>query len=505
MARSTLPWTVGMGTDPGLKRGYNQDAVGKQEPSDARQLRSRGALYIVADGVGGAKHGEVASQMAIRATIRGYYAASATMDNARSLLQAIVQANSQVYHESQKNPEWQGMATTIVAIVAQLDGRLIVANAGDSRAYLVRNGQATVMSEEHSWVAEQVAAGILTPEQAKTHRRRHQITRSLGRRPTVEVAISTHEVLNNDIVVLCSDGITDVIEDDEIADAVRDGEPQAVVTALIDLANSRGGPDNISVLIVKYPQARAAERGKRRLPVGVLAGGAVVAVLAIAAIGAIALSRRTPVSPTGSAVAGVITESPTVEVLSTEEPPASPLASEEVASPTAASAMTQPTATPSQTPAPTEESEREATATLVPTPEATNTPLPTATPARYSVAPDLTEPGDGEWMKSDTAKLKWTFGYTLKANEKFEVRIWKQGEPGIIIERIRTTEKSYDYKMPGYDKYEWTVVALRQPSEGTWLEVSDPASPRWFGWAKREKPSEKEKEPEPTKPKPKPK
>jgi len=488
-----------MGTDPGIKRGYNQDAVGKQEPSDARQLRSRGALYILADGVGGGPSGEVASQVAVRATIQEYYSAPPSMDNARSLRQAIVRANSEVYRQSQENPEWQGMATTIVAIVAQLDGRLIVANAGDSRAYLVRNSQPTIMSEQHSWVAEQVAAGILTVKQAKTHRRRHQITRSLGRRPTVEVAVSTHEMLKNDIVVLCSDGITDVIEDHEIVDAVRDGDLQAVVSGLIDLANSRGGPDNISVLIVRYPQveaARAARAPRKPSRVGLLAAGGVVVVLAVAAIVVVALSRQRAAAPSASAAV----QSPTVEAPPTQEEPTPSLESVEVESPTLVSAVTQPTATPSETPSPTEETERRATATLMPTPEATNTPSPTATPARYGVAPELTEPGDEQWMLSDTTTLKWTFPYTLKANEQFEIRIWKQGQAGNIIERVQSTEKSYDYKMPSYDNYEWTVVVVRKVSEGTWVEVSDPAAVRAFYYAEPEKPADgkKDDKPKPT-------
>jgi len=505
LARPTLPWTVGMGTDPGRKRGYNQDSVGKQEPSDSAQLQSRGALYIVADGVGGGKAGEVASQMAVRATIQGYYGAPPTMDNVRSLRQAISRANDEVFRQSQANPEWQGMATTIVAVVAQLDGRLIVANAGDSRGYVVRNGRASVLTEDHTWVAEQVAAGILTPQQAKTHKRRHQITRSLGRRPTVDVVISTHQVLKNDIVVLCSDGITDVVEDQEIADAVRRGEPQPVVDELIALANSRGGPDNISVLIIKYPQVQAAGApapARKGFPKGVLVGGAVVAVLAIAAVVAGALSRQTPTSPSATAVAAVSTQLPTVEAAPTQEAPA--VITEEATSPTETSAATEPTAAPTQSvQVAATEAEREATATLVPTPEATSTPLPTATPAKYSVAPTLTAPGHEEWMQSSTATLKWSFAWRLKPSEQYELRIWKQGQPGVFIKRLRTTSDSYDYKMPDYDKYEWTVVVLRQPSEGAWVEVSDPAAVRAFYWAKEEKPPEKEDDgkPEPTKPK----
>ena len=103
-------------------------------------------------------------------------------------------------------------------------------------------------------------------------------------------------------------------------------------------------------------------------------------------------------------------------------------------------------------------------------------------------------------MQSDTAKLEWTFPYSLKANEQFEVLIWKQGQAGITIETVRTTERSYDYTMPGYDNYEWTVVVLRQRSGGDWREVSAPAPVRAFYWAKPEKPSEgkKEEEPKPT-------
>jgi len=521
-----------MRTDPGRKRGYNQDSVGKQEPADADLLRKRGALYIVADGVGGGKAGEVASQIAVRMTIKGYYGAPPTMDNARALRHAIIRANSEAYRQSQENPDWRGMATTIVAVVAELDRTLIMANVGDSSGYLVRDGQATVISEEHSWVAEQVAAGILTPQQAKTHKRRHQITRSLGRRPSVEVAMSTHALLPGDIVVLCSDGITDVIEDDEIARAVTSGEPQPVVDELTDLANARGGPDNISVLIIKFPQAagavaarpanrrlRLAEIGqglrpisaKKPFPVAALIGG--VVVIAAVVVGAIALSGKPATTPTPQLVAEASVESPvavvgeshrTIEATQTQEV-STPAPTVAAASPTAAGNAAVPAVAPSASLMPTEsaEADRKPTATLVPSPVATNTPLPTPTPARYSIAPSLTEPGNEQWMQSDTAKLKWTFPYGLKANEQYEVRIWKQGQPGVIIKRLRTTQSSYDYKMPDYGKYEWTVVVLRQPSEGSWVEVSDPAAVRAFYWAKAEEPPDDGK-PEPTKPKPKP-
>jgi len=500
-----------MRTDPGRKRGYNQDSVGKQEPADADLLRKRGALYIVADGVGGGKAGEVASQIAVRMTIKGYYGAPPTMDNARALRHAIIRANSEAYRQSQENPDWQGMATTIVAVVAELDRTLIMANVGDSSGYLVRDGQVTLISEEHSWVAEQVAAGILTPQQAKTHKRRHQITRSLGRRPSVEVAMSTQELLPGDIVVLCSDGITDVIEDDEIARAVTSGDPQPVVDELTDLANARGGPDNISVLIIKFPQAAEARLPRKPFPVAALIGG--VVVIAAVVVGAIALSGKPATTPTPSLVAEASVESSvpvvgeshrTIEATQTQEvSTGAPTAA--AVSPSAASRTAVPAAVPSASVATTEsaEADRKPTATLVPSPIATNTPLPTPTPARYSIAPSLTEPGNEQWMQSDTAKLKWTFPYGLKANEQYEVRIWKQGQPGVIIKRLRTTQTSYDYKMPGYDKYEWTVVVLRQPSEGSWVEVSDPAAIRAFYWAKAEAPPDDGK-PEPTKPKPKP-
>ena len=103
MAKSKLPWTVGMKTDPGRKREYNEDSVDGHEPDDVRQLRSRGALYIVADGVGGGRAGEVASKVAVRTTIEGYYGAPRSMDNVRSLRWAIAQANREVFRQSQQN------------------------------------------------------------------------------------------------------------------------------------------------------------------------------------------------------------------------------------------------------------------------------------------------------------------------------------------------------------------------------------------------------------------
>ncbi|MBN1643028.1 MAG: Stp1/IreP family PP2C-type Ser/Thr phosphatase, partial [Anaerolineae bacterium] len=254
-------------TDPGQRRALNEDAwrvAGASAEGDA--IVERGYLFAVADGMGGHAAGEVASQIAIEALFAGYYASAdaSPMSPAMRLEQAILAANARIHAESGHRASQAGMGTTIVAAVVH-DKWLTVANVGDSRAYLIRRGATQQITHDHSWVAEQVAAGLLTEEQAQNHTYRSVVTRCLGHQP--QIAVDTFELVlePGDQVLLCSDGLSNQVSEGEMVRIATDAAPQRAVRELVDLANRYGGPDNITaVLLEVVDEAQAAARAERR-------------------------------------------------------------------------------------------------------------------------------------------------------------------------------------------------------------------------------------------------
>src|ERR1700680_1634921 len=173
-------------------------------PKDQLIMAKKGALFIVADGMGGHAAGEVASEIAVDTVSNVYYQDNSD-DAATSLLHAIKRANALIHQRAAENMLRSGMGTTCVAAV--LRGNMAyIANMGDSRAYLVRNGQVKQVSQDHSWVAEQVRAGLLTEDQARTHAQRNVITRSLGTQADVDIDVFLEPLQENDCVGLCTDG-----------------------------------------------------------------------------------------------------------------------------------------------------------------------------------------------------------------------------------------------------------------------------------------------------------
>jgi serine/threonine protein phosphatase PrpC len=247
---------VGQKTDPGLVRKHNEDYVDYIVPEDGDQLHVKGAIFLVADGMGGHLAGEVASRMAVERAKRTYYAdRSHSVDE--SLRQAFNSANQAVYDLAQADPDKTGMGTTLVAAVV-LNRRVTVANVGDSRAYLLRRKRLARITMDHSWVEEQVQAGILTPEQAEKHPQRNLITRALGTRPSVEVDLFHLDLRRGDMLLLCSDGLSGPVAEREMARIARSLPPAQAVTELVARANEQGGRDNISVAIVQVRSDRAA-------------------------------------------------------------------------------------------------------------------------------------------------------------------------------------------------------------------------------------------------------
>lgn len=239
---------MGAKTDLGRVRENNEDKFDFYEPEDLAVLATKGTFYAVADGMGGHSAGQIACELALKTVIREYYA-SPTADIEASLRQAISDANALVYDTGQMIAERQNMGTTLTAAIVRED-RLTLAQVGDSRAYLVRDGSATQLTEDHSWVAEQVRQGVMTVQEAQGSPFRNIITRSIGTASTVESDITSHALQPGDRLVLCSDGLTAHLEPEEIAAVVQEHSPSVAALRLVDAANERGGRDNITVLVL---------------------------------------------------------------------------------------------------------------------------------------------------------------------------------------------------------------------------------------------------------------
>ncbi len=243
---------VAQHTDIGCKRSVNEDNLLTVLPQDPQTFKDKGALFVVADGMGGHTRGARASELAVT-TVREVYYQDAQEDSAASLVHAIKQANALIYAENLargiKLDDKDGMGTTCIA--AALQGQtLTVANVGDSRVYVIHAGQMRQVSRDHSLVADMVREGTLTPEQARTHEQRNVIYRCLGVQAEVEVDVFVETVEEGDRLLLCTDGLSGSVEDDEMLHIVQTFDPEESVRQLIARANAAGGPDNITAIVV---------------------------------------------------------------------------------------------------------------------------------------------------------------------------------------------------------------------------------------------------------------
>jgi protein phosphatase len=238
---------IGFATHPGRKRRHNEDSYVVDPP-----------MFAVADGMGGAKAGEVASGLAAAALKE---AATDGKSGEERVTQLIQEANRRVFRRANEDREASGMGTTMTVALVE-DGRVVFGHVGDSRAYLIRGGSIEQLTDDHSLVAELVRSGRLTPEEAEVHPQRSVITRAVGTEPDVDVDTFTIEPEDGDLFLICSDGLTDMVDDGTIIDAIdrhRDDLDEAA-KALVGAANRVGGEDNITVLLVEVgTEAEAAD------------------------------------------------------------------------------------------------------------------------------------------------------------------------------------------------------------------------------------------------------
>ncbi|QBR72022.1 serine/threonine-protein phosphatase [Beijerinckiaceae bacterium] len=257
-------------TDVGRVRSSNEDSVAFVIPSNNEPSARRGSLLLVADGMGGHAAGEVASALAVEVVRRVYFLLDAPVPD--SLLTAFEAANRAILDHSKSNPDCKGMGTTCTALAIH-DGRVWLAHVGDSRAYLLRNGKLTQLSEDQTLHAQMIRDGLVTAEEAKDSAGGNIVLQALGTRPDVEPAVWGEGIslADGDILILCSDGLTNMVPDKAIAEAAARAAPQEACSNLVAAALKAGGYDNVSVGIfavrAKNGQATGTQTTTRRIDI----------------------------------------------------------------------------------------------------------------------------------------------------------------------------------------------------------------------------------------------
>ncbi len=268
MSTGTVRVSVFGKTDLGRTRDHNEDTFLVADLTSGQAVSSltaaehligpRGSLFMVADGMGGAAAGELASSMAAQ-VIFEHLGTHWRNDKDGSgerfafrMREAVDRANTEIHSYAQQHPDVRGMGTTLTA-AGVFGSTIYLAQIGDSRAYLVRQGRAFQLTQDQSLTQRLVDAGELTEEEAETNVRRNIILQALGPDPKVRVVLSTEELRRNDVLVVCSDGLSGLVKKEEIAERVA-AEPDLalVCSQLIELANERGGPDNITVVAARF-------------------------------------------------------------------------------------------------------------------------------------------------------------------------------------------------------------------------------------------------------------
>ena len=255
---ATVPLSAAWRTDPGLVRSHNEDFVIVYEPETPDDYLLHGTLYVVADGVGGADAGEVASQYAGERTMHHYLESDDSDGPGARLIEAMQAANTDLRRLAAERDDSRRMATTMVAVVIR-DARAYIGNVGDSRAYLWRQGTLAQVTRDQSLVARLVEEGALTAEEALRYPYKNVILYSLGSEKRPPIDLFEVELEPGDLLLLCSDGLTRHLADAEIAEIVGRELPAEAVEVLVGLARERGGEDNITVAVIQHGPRPAAE------------------------------------------------------------------------------------------------------------------------------------------------------------------------------------------------------------------------------------------------------
>ena len=243
-------------TSPGTARTVNEDAHGFWQPETIEEKRSRGAIAVLADGVGGQGHGEIASRRAVDEIMKTFRQAKDGADPMQIISQAVNAANLAVYDKNVENRGETQMATTI-AIVVLRNNTVTVGNVGDSRVYLIQKGLIKQLSTDHSYVGMQKQFGLITERDALASEQRSILTRSVGQEPTIRIDCSEATVTKGDFVVLCCDGLYTCVVDNEICDIVCRVPPDEAAKQLVVLAEKRGAQDNITVQVLRIDRVEA--------------------------------------------------------------------------------------------------------------------------------------------------------------------------------------------------------------------------------------------------------
>jgi serine/threonine protein phosphatase PrpC len=235
----------------GIVRTQNQDAVRSYEPEDAQTTESHGHLYAVADGLGGYEHGGIASTLALETVFSNFYS-GLPRKSPQNLRQGFQAANLAVAQAAQRMQARMGTTLSAVNIIGD---QLHIAHIGDSRVYLVRNGKAVCLTQDHTAVGELVRMHVLSPDKVRTHERRSVLEKCLGMQLFVQPDISRHTIKEDDFLILCTDGVWAYVEDNEFADIALDRRaPEQISRTLIENALARDSDDNVSALVIYAAQ-----------------------------------------------------------------------------------------------------------------------------------------------------------------------------------------------------------------------------------------------------------
>jgi PPM family protein phosphatase len=245
-------------SDPGRQREHNEDYLGYVAPASPARARTHGWLFVLADGVGGTEKGEIASRTAVEYLTAGFREASPSEGVSALLMRLAQEANVRIYETGRSHsPGGTSMATTVVACAFRYD-RVVVAHAGDSRCYLIRQRQTQLLTRDHTVAQEQARVGLITAKEASEAATRHVLSRSLGTDLFVNIETSDIQVYPGDVLLQCCDGLYHSVEPSEMgAVAGQGGDLDVAAKRLVDLANDRDGSDNISVQLIRV---RSVER-----------------------------------------------------------------------------------------------------------------------------------------------------------------------------------------------------------------------------------------------------